>query len=636
MQLTFNDSGVVTSASLPAGSPVTMHLTIASQAFSIYIGRPKGHDSNGGTDDAYGGIYLNVFDENSRITFSPFNGAGTIKTYDFNTTVGSRLNVSTEFDLNAGAFAGKDGNLQFSPFYPEVQGAINASHTTKFFVDGPAGVSFAADSGHSYALQPHPPAIVPASIAATGATSIPGGSGAFTSFTGHAALSGASSAFFGSGSGGQQGIYLGPQSPPIKVADLNTAIPGGTGNFIGFGIGAIPGEPCVSGDNVAFYGAGSGGQQGIYWASPSGPPTRVADSNTTIPGGTGNYTGFSVSGIPVDPCISGDNVAFYGAGSAGQKGIYRALPDAPPIKVADLNTAIPAGTGNFTGFVLNGIPTDPCMSGDTVAFFGTGSSGQQGVYRAASSGPPIKVADLNTAVPAGTGNFTSFKLLALDPSDASNLALVGSGTNVVGVYASIAGGPLARIADTSMQFPGSTSTFADFGAVSIDPGDVAFLAFGSSGEKGIFANVAGQLVDVVNVEDTIAGKLIADLDFGPFGFSEASGTPKVTYRATFSDGSSSILTATLNQPISGDFNGDGTVNAADYVVWRKGLGTIYTQSDYNDWRAHFGQSAGSGAGASVNTAVPEPTTLVLLLMGILAFTVDARQSHNLVPLPDMP
>ncbi len=27
---------------------------------------------------------------------------------------------------------------------------------------------------------------------------------------------------------------------------------------------------------------------------------------------------------------------------------------------------------------------------------------------------------------------------------------------------------------------------------------------------------------------------------------------------------------------AGDFNGDGTVNAAAYVVWRKGLGTIYT------------------------------------------------------------
>ena len=50
----------------------------------------------------------------------------------------------------------------------------------------------------------------------------------------------------------------------------------------------------------------------------------------------------------------------------------------------------------------------------------------------------------------------------------------------------------------------------------------------------------------------------------------------------------------VSQAFPGDFNGDGSVNAADYVVWRKGLGTAYTPNDYNVWRAHFGQTAGSG------------------------------------------
>ncbi len=64
---------------------------------------------------------------------------------------------------------------------------------------------------------------------------------------------------------------------------------------------------------------------------------------------------------------------------------------------------------------------------------------------------------------------------------------------------------------------------------------------------------------------------------------------------------------------SGDFNGDGTVDAADYVLWRKGLGTKFAPTDYGTWRAHFGQSAGSGTGVSANAAVPEPVTLVLLM-----------------------
>jgi hypothetical protein len=46
----------------------------------------------------------------------------------------------------------------------------------------------------------------------------------------------------------------------------------------------------------------------------------------------------------------------------------------------------------------------------------------------------------------------------------------------------------------------------------------------------------------------------------------------------------------------GDYNGDGIVNAADYVVWRKGLDATYTQDDYNVWRANFGQSV---AGPSI-------------------------------------
>jgi hypothetical protein len=61
--------------------------------------------------------------------------------------------------------------------------------------------------------------------------------------------------------------------------------------------------------------------------------------------------------------------------------------------------------------------------------------------------------------------------------------------------------------------------------------------------------------------------------------------------------------------IPGDFNYDGAVDAADYVVWRKNDGA---QAGFDTWRAHFGQSAGSGV--SANATVPEPTTLVMLIL----------------------
>jgi hypothetical protein len=70
--------------------------------------------------------------------------------------------------------------------------------------------------------------------------------------------------------------------------------------------------------------------------------------------------------------------------------------------------------------------------------------------------------------------------------------------------------------------------------------------------------------------------------------------------------------------LSGDYNNNGTVDAADYVLWRDGgplqnegdtPGTV-NQADYEVWRANFGGGAAAiGAAASV----PEPATIAMLL-----------------------
>jgi endonuclease/exonuclease/phosphatase family metal-dependent hydrolase len=69
--------------------------------------------------------------------------------------------------------------------------------------------------------------------------------------------------------------------------------------------------------------------------------------------------------------------------------------------------------------------------------------------------------------------------------------------------------------------------------------------------------------------------------------------------------------------LAGDFNNDGSVGAADYAEWRKRFGSLYTQADYDIWRAHFGQPAGSGSGVDAMADVPEPTTLMLFGIGVL-------------------
>ena len=42
--------------------------------------------------------------------------------------------------------------------------------------------------------------------------------------------------------------------------------------------------------------------------------------------------------------------------------------------------------------------------------------------------------------------------------------------------------------------------------------------------------------------------------------------------------------------LDGDYNDNGIVDAADYVVWRTGLGTTYTQNDYTVCAPNFGAS----------------------------------------------
>ena len=86
----------------------------------------------------------------------------------------------------------------------------------------------------------------------------------------------------------------------------------------------------------------------------------------------------------------------------------------------------------------------------------------------------------------------------------------------------------------------------------------------------------------------------------------------------------------------GDYNRDGVVDAADYVVWHKGLGTTYTQTDYDAWRANFGQTIGSGAagyplGASadpLSIPVPEPATLTLLIMAMVVHYARRRSTGS--------
>lgn len=77
------------------------------------------------------------------------------------------------------------------------------------------------------------------------------------------------------------------------------------------------------------------------------------------------------------------------------------------------------------------------------------------------------------------------------------------------------------------------------------------------------------------------------------------------------------VNALSNPSLDGDFNEDGTVDAADYALWRQSPETFGDSLGYDLWRANFGISL-SGSGSSLNSsnAVPEPSWFAVLLVGI--------------------
>jgi hypothetical protein len=73
--------------------------------------------------------------------------------------------------------------------------------------------------------------------------------------------------------------------------------------------------------------------------------------------------------------------------------------------------------------------------------------------------------------------------------------------------------------------------------------------------------------------------------------------------------------------VTGDYNNNGVVDAADYVLWRKGS-TLQNDptagvqpGDYDVWRAQFGKPPGAGSSLTVG-AIPEPGAALLIALAI--------------------
>ncbi len=182
------------------------------------------------------------------------------------------------------------------------------------------------------------------------------------------------------------------------------------------------------------------------------------------------------------------------------------------------------------------------------------------------------------------------------------------------------------------------------GEISVMPGSRAVFLDGLDMPSGtLLANVAGTdddtgfgIAEVVGTAN-LAGQVTVALSSGfepalgdRFGLLTASGgiTGQPTLDAASDPGAGlrweletgpTTLALLAVPELDGDFNLDGSVDAADYTVWRDGLGTTFDQGDYDTWRDNYGATLPTPA-----QSVPEPGSLGLLSLGCVGAWQRAR------------
>jgi T5SS/PEP-CTERM-associated repeat protein len=211
--------------------------------------------------------------------------------------------------------------------------------------------------------------------------------------------------------------------------------------------------------------------------------------------------------------------------------------------------------------------------------------------------------------------------------DVTNSGEIRTSTNGFTVFFGDVSGGGTFTGTGTVNFEGDLSPGSSPGTVSF-VGDVV-LGPSSTLQIELGGTVAGTQYDRINVAGdlTLNGTLKISLingftpgagqtfDFlnagsvaGAFSSLQLPALPGLTWNT--SQLASGIVTVVSGLP--GDYNNNGKVDAADYVVWRENPGGIYTPNDYTTWRASFGNPPGSGAGLG-GQSVPEPSAILVAL-----------------------
>ncbi len=191
--------------------------------------------------------------------------------------------------------------------------------------------------------------------------------------------------------------------------------------------------------------------------------------------------------------------------------------------------------------------------------------------------------------------------------------------NTMTGYASIAGDPSATIAMNYYEIGSAASSLTPATWMSLDG---AAPASTTSWEK------AGGAAATILSETNLLGTLGLGPQSGPAALGKAfsiGGTQDLVFRYGLPDGT---LQTGLVEYVSGgpaaDFNLDGRVDGADFLVWQRGVGSAFAAADLTAWRNGYGATAAVPA----IDAVPEPASTVVALLAIAVCAAAFRRQRG--------
>ena len=237
------------------------------------------------------------------------------------------------------------------------------------------------------------------------------------------------------------------------------------------------------------------------------------------------------------------------------------------------------------------------------------------------SGVSFNLADLNGTL-TGTGPLAYVQINGVHSPGTSPANVNVTGTYAIGASGTLAveiGGLTPGTEHDHIQVlpDGMLSPVAQLGGTLA----VEFINIGT----GLFVPSVGDMFTILTAVNGVTGT------FAALDLPTAAGGRGLTWQVHLN---SADVTLELAFALTGDYNGNGVVDAADYVVWRRSFGqtgpgmaadgdgdTQIDDDDYDVWRAHFGQiapSAGSGT-AIDHRVVPEPAAWMLALLAMNCF-----------------